>query len=284
MVDEALFSSLKKPLSDAQEIILFLPENPGYDRMASALGLYLSFKKAGKSPTILCSSPAKVEASDLVGVDKIKNEAPGQNLIATFDYVEDSIEKVSYHIEDQKFKLVIKPKAGFPPLAAENVDFSYVGVEADLFFLFGVRSPASLKGLTDDPEKLLRPEKTVLFDLEPPASSLAGFDIAWPAASFSEIAAYFINQMRLPADEDIASNLLKGIETATRSFSSPKVNATTFEAAAFCLRSGAKKGPARSKSGQASPWVVEEPKSRSKPAKTASDWVEPKIYNANTRI
>lgn len=297
MVDETLFSSLEKPLSQAQEILIFLPSEPNYDRQAAALSLFLSLKAAGKKPAVLCATPAKVEASDLVGIDKIKNAAAGRNLVVTFDYLEDSIEKVSYHIEDQKFKLVIKPKPGFEPLDSQKVDFSYPGADADLVFLVGVRSLSEIRDLVDQPEEVVLPAKTVLIDTRP-ANSLSDFPLVWPAASYSEIAAYFINQLRLPVDVDIADNLYKGLQTATRTFSSPQVTATTFEAAAFCLRAGAKaKGQKTSRETRVLP-RTDSPKDSLRPAarsgkdtagskkkaSSGSDWLEPKIYTANTRI
>lgn len=288
MVDESLFSSLKKPLSDAREILIFLPENPGFDRTAAALGVFLSLKKAGKKPTVLCPSPVKVEVSDLVGIDKIRNESSGQNLVITFDYVEDSIEKVSYHIEDQKFKLVIKPKAGFPPLKTDKIDYSHSGGEADLVFLVGTRDLKEIKGLVDSPEEVVKPAKTVLFDTQASVKSISDYEMTWLAASFSEIAAYFINQMRLPVDADIAGNLFKGIEHGSRSFSSPRAGATTFEAAAFCLRAGAQRQPRRlrtAKKPQGQFWPAKTEEERADDTqKPTTDWLEPKIYNGGTRI
>ena len=92
------FSSIRESLATAQSIFIALPKSPNYDRVAASLALFLSLKKAGRKVSIASPQEMTVEFSSLVGVDKIKTKSEGRNLKISFDYLEDSIEKVSYNI------------------------------------------------------------------------------------------------------------------------------------------------------------------------------------------
>ena len=72
--------------------------------------------------------------------------------------------------------------------------------------------------------------------------------------------------LNLPFDEDMAVNLLAGIKSATNNFQSTNVSAETFEAAALCLRAGARQAEEK------------------KVASPSSDWLAPKIYKGTTRV
>lgn len=268
------FSSIQESLSTAQSIFIALPKNPNYDRVAAGLALYLALKKTGKQVFIASPQEMTVEFSSLVGVDKIKTKPEGRNLTISFDYLEDSIEKVSYNIEGDKFNLVIQPKEGFPPLSSDKVKYSYSGGQADLVFTIGIRAIEDLGDFYKDNQRLFEKVKIIDINIE-------------EEASISEKITKLIADLRLPVDGDIASNLFYGIERATGNFSSPKTNAGTFEAAAFCLKAGARKitkkfpGPKKPR-----PKVTLEPMPTeiSAQEKPSPDWLEPKIYKGNTRV
>jgi len=299
-VDEAIFSKLRAPLSTAQEIFIFLPPEPSFDQVASSLALFLSLKKSGKQLSLICPTPMRVGYSDLVGIDQIRTKLAGRNLMVSFDYLEDSIEKVSYHIEENKFNLVIQPKVGFPPLSSEKVSYSYSGGQADLIFTFGVRDLERLRSLYQDSKTLFKQEKIVDIDLVPKSKRFAQIEIILTASSFSEIVACLTSQLRLPIDQDSATNLLMGMQKATHSFSSSQTTAATFEAAAFCLRAGAKRSFIRPRSVSKKRSIPLEPmpttvSARKKPEKIliqeeekekkpSPDWLEPKIYKGNAKI
>ena len=99
----------------------------------------------------MIGSPSKmrVEHSRLVGIDKISEKIGNRNLIISFDYKEDSIEKVSYNVEGEKFNLVIQPRSGYPPLDKSSVDFSYEGIDADVIFVIGAQKLEDLGAIYD---------------------------------------------------------------------------------------------------------------------------------------
>ncbi|MGB9707008.1 MAG: DHH family phosphoesterase [Microgenomates group bacterium] len=267
------FSQFQQVLSTAQTIFVLLPQKLNQDTVAAGLSLFLSLKKAGKQISVFCPKPITVEFSSLVGVDKIKNQLEGKNLVISFDYLEDSIEKVSYNIENNKFNLLIQPKEGYPPLSPQKVQYSYVGANADLFLVFGT-SLEDLGEIYSNNKNVLEEGKVVTFDL-------ADFQ----AASYCEVVANLLAQLKLPVDEDIASNLLAGIEEATASFSSPKTGPGSFEAAAFCLRAGGRRPEGKVHLKPMPEQIsAKKPPHEVKEEKPSPDWLTPKIYKGNTLI
>jgi hypothetical protein len=235
------FSPLSPELEKANDIFILIPQNPNLDQVAAALTLFASLKNTGKNVNIACPSPMRVEFSRLVGVDKVADKIGNRNLVISFDYVKDAIEKVSYNVEGDKFNLVVQPKTGQKPLNSDNVSYSYSGAAADLVFIIGSTRLEDLGPLYEAERKLFTQATTVSIhrlNITP----FAKINLHNPqAASISEIVFELLNVLNLPPQEDLATNLLAGIDYATNKFQNPNVNADTFAAASQLLNSGAKR-------------------------------------------
>ena len=104
-------------LQNAQSVLIALSTANDEDIVAAGLGLYLTLSKMKKQVTIVTSEKVTVEVSHLFGIDKITDQiAGGNNLVVSMPYKDGSIEKVSYHIDGNKFNLVIEPRG-------ERLDF-----------------------------------------------------------------------------------------------------------------------------------------------------------------
>lgn len=299
MINPSQTSQLQSALATAQSIFIALPQKPTFDQVAAALGLYLSLDKARKNVSIGSPTEMIVEYSSLVGVDKIKDVFEGgkDSLVVSFDYIEDAIEKVSYNIEGGKFNLVIKPRTGRPPLDSKKVNYSYTGGKVDLIFTLGANSLAELGKLYRENREAFEESRVVNIDNNPRNQEYGQINLVDPSASsVSEHVTGLITQLRLPTDGDIGSNLLQGIEKATRQFTSGKVDSATFEAAAFCLKIGARRQarkpfvkkrrgrpslkPMPPKVSARKPPVGPEEEEEEMPK---PDWFEPKIYKGEGR-
>lgn len=200
-------------LTSAASVVIYLPVEPQLAMAAAGLSVYLSLKSRGASVDIVCPTPMTVAESRLVGVDQIKTEPPGRNLIISFDYVKDAIEKVSYNVEGDKFNLLVQPKVGHQPLSADNVSFKLGGAAADLAILIG--------GAPVEPN---------IQNL--PSISLVKND----SKSLSAETATLLESANLPINKDIATNLLLGLSEETDRFSTAA--ADDFAAAANLVRRG----------------------------------------------
>jgi nanoRNase/pAp phosphatase (c-di-AMP/oligoRNAs hydrolase) len=230
-------------LAGVKKAAIFLPANPSLDKTAAALSLSLSFEKAEKSLDVVCFSPMTVGFSRLVGVDKISEKIAGRNLVISLDYVENAIDKVSYNIENKKFNLVIQPKPGFPALSSENVKFTLAG-DLELIVIIGAQSLSKLGAIYQKEEKIFQKSKILNIDIGSNNSRFGKINAIFSnASSYSELIAGLLEKASYPVNQDIANNLLVGIQKATENFSSNQTGSEAFAAAAFCLRNGAKRQP-----------------------------------------
>lgn len=233
-------------VTGSQRVLVLTHQNPSIDAMASALAIYLAMTKLGKDVTVAMESQPLVEVANLVGIDRVKTTLEGKNLLLTYrPYSIGDFEKVSY-LEDQgqpgtlddSFKLTVTPREGFVP-DPKNFQFNFTGTSADLIYTVDVLEPPQLGKLFD--AALFGSAPIINIDNHDPNKDYGRFNLVEPeAASLSEIVTFFLRAVNVQLDNDMASNLYQGIAAATNNFQSEKVAAATFEAAAICLRSGAK--------------------------------------------
>ncbi|OGY16326.1 MAG: hypothetical protein A2785_00025 [Candidatus Chisholmbacteria bacterium RIFCSPHIGHO2_01_FULL_49_18] len=254
MNDQLHTEELRKVLDTTKSVFVLLPQNPSLDATASALALFLSLKEAGKTVFVGCPTQMRVEYKNLVGVDRISDKIGNRNLIISFDYQEDAIEKVSYNVEEGKFNLVIEPKSGNLPLDSKGVNFAYEGMEAKLIFVIGAKKLEDLTKLYEKDRQAFTETTIVNIDSRPGNTNFGQINITEPgAASISEVMFQLMKKLNLPINVDIAGNLLKGIETQTQYLQAPFAGPDTFEAVAQLLRAGAKRAP--SQQAPMRPWM-----------------------------
>lgn len=270
MKDQALQEKIKQ----IKSFLILLPINPTFDKVAAGLALFLSLKKEKKEVTIACPTQMLAGFNHLIGIDKVLNKIGNRNLIISFDYVKDAIEKVSYNVEDNQLNLVIEPKEDAPTLDPKKVSYSYSGSNAETFFLIGVPRLEDLGAFYEDLRKLFQNKVMIDIDNHQNKVPLTETSFIDPnASSCSELMVAFLKKHQLPVDQDIATNIFLGLENSTQGFRS-RVRAETFETAAWCLKQGARK------EYRQIPPVAPQP-SVPKP-QPAPDWFKPKIYKGKT--
>ena len=233
---------LQKHLETSQNILILIRDNPKLDHVAAGLGLYLALQDLGKSVAIACSTEMRVEFNRLVGVDRISTKIGNRNLVISFPYVKDSIEKVSYHVDESNFNLVIQPKPGFPSLDTNKVSYSYSGADAQLVFIIGAQKLEDLNVFYNTERQLFDQATLVNIDSSLGNSRFATINLTWAEfSSCAEIIAATIDRLQLKLTEDIATNLLAGLNDATQNFQRFNLKASTFEAAAKLMKAGGKR-------------------------------------------
>ncbi|MBL7159303.1 DHH family phosphoesterase [Candidatus Microgenomates bacterium] len=294
---------IKNSLTSAKEILLVINKSPSLDSVAASLTLYLGLKKLGKKVSIFCQDKIRVEFSNLIAVNKIVDTLGGKNFIISLDYKEGAIDKVSYNIEGEKFNLVIEPRPNAPQLTSESVHYSYSGSAADMVFAIDALTLQDLGKIYEEKKELFTKEKIINIDRQSKNENFGEVNFVVPqAASTSEIIALILKSLAIKLDQDMATNLLAGIISASNNFNSPQTNATTLEMAALCLRAGGKK-TSFSPSSIKEPFVFpdklikteekkeekkeiikEVKKDEKKKEKAPPDWLKPKIYKGSTLL
>lgn len=231
-------SPLSTQLASAQTVVVVYPTGASHEEMAVAAALTLTLQAQGKDVRLV--SPQLPESTNsLVGLDQTQTELGHQNLLVSFAYDENKVDKISYHIgeESGKFYLTVKPKKGHQPLDTKSVEFAYAGMEADLLILVGVKTLESLDQLYIGYEELY--ETMPKIEVNELGQGLSALQITRGSAScLSEVVGHEIVGFGMPIPPEAASNLLTGIEEATNGLSSTAVQAGTFELIASLLRAG----------------------------------------------
>ncbi|MBI4153556.1 hypothetical protein HY503_00950 [Candidatus Woesebacteria bacterium] len=277
-MNENSFGSI---IDSSRSVLILLPLKPYFDQVAGGLALYLALKEA-KDTAVTCPSPMLVEFNRLIGVNKVTSELGNKNLTIRFaNYKASEIEKVSYDIENGEFRLTVIPKAGLASPKKEQVVFEYSGLSTDTIILIGGANETHFPALSS---KDLEGSKVVHVGTR--TLSLTGekvISFATPASSISELVATLINQSGLKLDQDIATNLLMGIEEGSRDFKGPDVTPETFEIVAQLLRAGGQRAAKEriEKAGYAQGAVPGEVQIEKK-EEAPKDWLEPKIYKGTS--
>lgn len=230
---------------NAKSILIVYSENSNYDKLAFTTSLFDALKASysDKDVELLCSSNQLVEQfPELTTLANTKSQLGKKNLCIGFDYIKDSVDKVSYYIDESqnKFYLTIQPKKGVKPLDSEKISFFYNGAEADLIFLVGIDSLDSLNQLYYGYESLYQSAAVISINNYETDFANFNFDISGNSC-FSEYALNIFNDLNLKIDSDSATNLLKAITNETNNFESFLATADTFEVVANLLRLGARR-------------------------------------------
>ncbi|HEX7018315.1 MAG TPA: hypothetical protein VF209_05425 [Patescibacteria group bacterium] len=242
MITPDQISQLHDHVTSANSIIILLGPQPKADYVYTAVSLFQALQGLGKSVELACPEDIQLAEYSLMGDVECRQKIGNQNLSISFDYDEVSVDKVSYHIdeEQQKFYLIVKPQKGHPPLKAESVSFDYTGADAELVFLVGVHQLESLEHLYQGYEDLFnRATVVTVHTFEPQIGSLK-LNVSG-TSSMSEAMGRVLFQLAPELVPDAATNLLSGIEHATEHLQSLTATAQTFETVAELMKRGARR-------------------------------------------
>ena len=221
--------------------IIVLPTNPSADAIAGATTLYLGLLKMGKNISLVCSSSLK---SDMVAADKIQQSLTvgGDNLVVSFPYADGAIDKIDYHIQGEKFNLVIAPRQGFPKLNPNQVEYSYTGGSFDFIITVDAPNLNAVGILYTENQAQFQGKEIINIDRHLTNAFFGTVNyINKTSSSTCELVYKVLQQLQCEMDKDMATNLYAGIAAATNTFTSYSVNAETFETIASLLKAGASK-------------------------------------------
>ena len=282
------FSTL---VDSASSILILLPNKPYFDQVAAGLSLYLSLHD--KKPTAISApSPMLVGFNRLIGINKISSDTGNRNLTITFsNYDAGNIEKVSYDIENEEFKLTVVPKSGLVAPQKKQVVVTTTGVSADLVVLIGGANETHFPALSSNELAGIKIAHIGTRVLNNEGRGIMSF--AKPASSVSELVASLIKETSLPMDVDVATNLVMGIEEGSGHFESNEVTPDTFEVFAHLLRNGGKRTPKAKLEPKDFPQGAIPVQPYSNPVaqqigekevveNPPQDWLEPKVYKGTS--
>ena len=266
MVTEDIVRDLEGKLSGVSSVLIVIGTPPVFDEVAAALSLRLGLMTLGKRVGVVCEAPMVVEFNRLVGVDKVKTEMGGENLIVKFSKMaSEAIGKVSYEEESGtgRLMLVVMPKPGRTVPGRSHISFERSGASGEMVVAVG-REWGKLE------EKMLKvpKEKLVWVGREGGREGVFGLEIGDERrAAVSEVVAEVLFLMKVRRDEDLATNLFLGIEAGSRGFTARQVGPETFKLVAELLESGARRDGIGVRSDDES-----------------GDWMTPRVYKGGMLV
>jgi phosphoesterase RecJ-like protein len=227
--------------TDKKNILVLFKFGGQIDNLAAACALSLYLQKIGKSPEII--SPDLSLSANLKFIkdaEKIKYGFPHlQKFILKIDVKNTGIEELSYDKKDDELRIYITPKKGF--LLKENIRTAQTDFRYDLIVTLGTTDLNSLGDLYLNNTELFYKTPLVNIDYRPANEHYGQINhLNLTATSVCEVLFDLFRQIGEGyIDEDIATNLLTGIISSSRSFKSDFVKPSTLTIAAKLMNAGA---------------------------------------------
>lgn len=236
------FSQLQSTINNAEKILVIYGEKSRFPAVAAAASIHLWLKSLEKKVTLACSAQALVEFCTVVGINQVKNALPAENLVITIPYGKSEIDQVVSDLDTnrQELSLIVKPKKNSPPLNGDDLRVSYQIPDYDLTIMVDVRTDKELNKLSGmKPHPWNKIEKLVTFSSSGnPTPVLASISESMPSNSgFCAYLTGFFRQHQIAINQDVASNLLMGLEKETDNFRNDG-SAECFELAAWLVHQG----------------------------------------------
>lgn len=241
MLDEQTIAQLKSLLDTAQSTLVVVGEQASSEEVITAIGVHLALRNAGRESRIVSVKPVPYLPDKLPGKEEVSQEMGNENLTISFDYSEEQVDKVSYHIGEDtgKFYLTIKPKSGAKPLEAKSVEFNYTGASADLLILCGVSDPEELLQLYFGYENFYSDKPIITFGKK--FMDQETLHLGREGQITAELWISILKQLAIPMGPKAATTFLYEIEKKTEGFTNKSIDAETFEMVASLLRDGAER-------------------------------------------
>lgn len=236
---EQIHESVKK----SKNILVCLPKDPTTDAIAAGLALFAALEKLGKKSKVVCNEfslpphhqflpKSKEILSDLTSLKKF---------IISLDVTQTKVEELSYDIKDNKLDIFITPKDGL--FRERDVSFSSTSYEYDLIFVVDSPDLESLGKLYDNNTEFFYHTSIINIDHSPTNEHFGQINLVdLTATSSSEIIFELIKEWKEDIlDEYIATSLLAGIISKTKSFQTTTVTPRSLAIASHLISSGARR-------------------------------------------
>lgn len=231
-------------IEQAQKILILPHANPDPDALGSALACYSLFRSLGKECTVVCADTLPESLKFLPNAEilstTLKEE---QECIITLDCSDGvEIDKLRYTVEDKKVNIIILPKKG--RISSKNVSVFSDGSRYDLILVIDTADLPLLGSTYSDHTELFSAVPILNVDHHISNTQFGQTHLIDPmSASATEVLYHWflaVPQWKDKVTPDIATLLLTGLITDTRSFQNPNTTPRSLEVAANLLDMGAR--------------------------------------------
>jgi len=237
--NEEVFEQIKK----AENILVTFNKNWDGDSIASALAVFLFLEKLGKKAAIVSDN---FEDNDLYSFlpsySVIENKLDSErNFLISLDTSKIKVDRVKYVTEDNKLKFVITPKEG--DFSEEDVTARMSGPAFDLVLVIDTPDLESLGSVYDDNTSFFYETPIVNIDHHANNEKFGQVNyIKLVSVSTAEILFSLFKDWRSDlVDSEIATCLLAGMISKTKSFKTENLTPKSLSDAAELISLGARR-------------------------------------------
>lgn len=237
-------SAATKTILDHQRILVVPHANVDPDCLGSALACYQMFKALGKDVTVICPDTPPESLRFLPAFENFRGDIEeADNFVITVN-LEDGVEidKLRYTVEDNKVNIIVIPKSG--KIRKNQIAFGEGDKPYDLIVVVDTADTALLGSVYSEHVDLFSGIPVLNVDHHISNTRYGQMHLIDPtAASATEVLYNWF--MSEPAwsthiTPDMATLLLTGLITDTRSFQNPNTTPRSLEVAAELLEKGAR--------------------------------------------
>jgi len=227
--NQQIFEQIKK----AKNILITFGRNWEGDSVASALALFLFLKKLNKEVEIAAEKPEQKTPtlkappklfSFLPAWPEIKNKIENlRKFIISLDITNAKVSQIKYKVEADTLNFIVSPREGF--FTHDDISSSSSGFKYDLIITLDTPDLESLGKIYDNDTEFFYKTPIINIDHRSDNEEFGQINfVELTAVSTSEILfSLFDNYSRDLIDEDIATCLLTGIISKTKSFKTPNI-------------------------------------------------------------
>lgn len=230
-------------LTKSEHILVVLPEHPSTDAIASGLGIYLMLQKLEKKSKVVASQFELPPSHQFLPKSKEIHSTLSQlrKFIVSVDIANTPVDELSYDIVHDKLHIYISPKKGF--FSERDVTTSAGEYTYDLIIALDAPSLSSLGGVFEENADFFYQTPLINIDHHAGNEQFGQINIVdIVATSVSEIVFELLKEFgHNILDEHIATNLLTGIISKTKSFRSLSATPKSLNIASHLIAQGARR-------------------------------------------
>ncbi len=227
-----------------QRILVIPHANVDPDGLSSALACFQVFTAMGKEVTVICPDVLPESLSFLPGFESLEQEIKDNKDFVVTINLEDGVEvdKLRYTVEDRRVNIIVVPKKG--RITSQQITLAEGDPKYDLLVVVDTADLALLGTFYKEHVDLFSEVPLLNIDHHISNTQFGQMHLIDPtAASATEVLySWFMQvpQFKEKLSADLATLLLTGLITDTRSFQNPNTTPRSLEVAAELLEKGAR--------------------------------------------
>jgi phosphoesterase RecJ-like protein len=237
-------SAATRAIEEHQRLLVVCHANVDPDALSGALACYELFRSLGKDVTVICPETPPESLKFLPGFERLEGAlTEAQNFVITVNLDQGvEVDKLRYTVEDRKVNIIVVPKRG--RIRPNQISLGEGEQRYDLIVIVDTADLPLLGSLYLDHVDLF--SEVPVLNIDHHVSNTRFGQIALldtTAASVTEVLYHWFTHVpsfREKITPDLATLLLTGLITDTRSFQNPNTTPRSLEVAAELLDLGAR--------------------------------------------